>query len=251
MRDTGVRLMLGDALELLPKLATGSVDAVVTDPPYSSGGMFRGDRQQDTRTKYQQSGQLNNWAAFAGDARDQRGWEFWCVLWLSQCKRIVKPGGVVCMFADWRQLPTATDALQGANLIYRGIVAWDKTESARPCMGRFRSQCEYVAWGTNGRRSLDRHGVGVLPGVFRVTHKNGDKHHLAGKPVEVMRGLVGICPPGGTVLDPFGGSGTTAVACRETGRNCISIEIDPGYHAIARRRIAAARRQVREAAHRV
>jgi site-specific DNA-methyltransferase (adenine-specific) len=49
------------------------------------------------------------------------------------------------------------------------------------------------------------------------------------------------CPPGGVVLDPFCGSGSTGVACVQTGRRFVGIELDPAYHEIARRRIKAAR----------
>jgi DNA modification methylase len=50
-----------------------------------------------------------------------------------------------------------------------------------------------------------------------------------------------ISPPGGTVLDPFIGSGTVGIAAMENGRDCIGIERDPGYHDIAARRIAEAK----------
>jgi DNA modification methylase len=60
-----------------------------------------------------------------------------------------------------------------------------------------------------------------------------------------MQKLVGIADEGSTVLDPFMGSGTTGVACVQTGRNFIGIEIDPDYFAIAERRIAEAQLQPR------
>jgi site-specific DNA-methyltransferase (adenine-specific) len=65
-------------------------------------------------------------------------------------------------------------------------------------------------------------------------------HHPTVKPVDLMRWLVRlVCPPGGTVIDPFTGSGTTGVACRLEGFGFIGIDIEPAYIDMARQRIAA------------
>jgi DNA modification methylase len=70
--------------------------------------------------------------------------------------------------------------------------------------------------------------------------------HPATKPEKLMDALcAAFSEEGDTVLDPFAGSGTTGVACMNTGRNFIGIEIDPGYHAIAKRRIEAAAAQLK------
>ena len=70
-----------------------------------------------------------------------------------------------------------------------------------------------------------------------------DFPHPSPKPIALMRWLVeNACGEGATVLDPFMGSGTTGVACVQTGRNFIGIEINPEYFAIAERRIADAQR---------
>jgi site-specific DNA-methyltransferase (adenine-specific) len=114
--DSAVTLYRGNCLELLPALADQPVDAVITDPPYSSGGQYRGDRMQSTSAKYVQSGQVLQQGDFSGDNRDQRAYGHWCALWLAECLRVTKPGGVCCLFTDWRQLPTTTDALQAGGL---------------------------------------------------------------------------------------------------------------------------------------
>jgi len=91
---SGIDLHLGDALAVLRDLPTGSVDALITDPPYSSGGMLRGDRTMSTVAKYVQSDSASRFMAdFSGDTRDQRAYGYWLALWLTECLRIVKPGG--------------------------------------------------------------------------------------------------------------------------------------------------------------
>ena len=73
-QDDWVALHGGDALAVLSSLENGSVDAVVTDPPYSSGGMVRGDRTMSTVSKYVTSGNArrDELVDFSGDGRDQR-----------------------------------------------------------------------------------------------------------------------------------------------------------------------------------
>lgn len=235
-----IDLRHGDALAVLPTLASGSVDAVIADPPYSSGGMFRSDRIRNGKEKCVGAGYVNGKPPvdrpdFTGDSRDQHAWGFWVSLWACECLRVAKPGAVCCIFTDWRQLPTASDALQAGGWIWRGIGVWDKTEAARPQKGWFRNQCEFFVWGTNGLR--DRQGA-CLPGLWRQSVMGDEKLHVAGKPVQVMRGVIAICPVGGTVLDPFMGSGTTGVACIQSGRHFIGIEKDAAYFAVARKRLA-------------
>lgn len=238
-------LRLGDCLEIMKDIPTGSIHAVITDPPYSSGGFTRSDRNADPAAKYVQTGVDIIRNSFSGDNRDARSWCYWMALWLSECHRIVKPSGYALVFCDWRQLPLATDAIQAGGFVWRGIIAWDKGEAARaPHKGYFRHQCEYIVWGTKGV-SVPADWDGPWPGCERVPVLQADKHHMTGKPTALMKRLVRCAPPGGTVFDPFMGSGTTGVACMKTGRNFIGCEIDPTYFAIAERRIADAAAQLR------
>ena len=228
----------GEALGILRSMPSASVDAVITDPPYSSGGFTRGDRTGSTKAKYTMTGTQVDRPEFAGDNRDQRSFGYWCVLWLNECLRVARPGAPICVFTDWRQLPTTTDSLQAGGWVWRGVVVWDKTEGRRPAMGRFASQCEYIVWGTAGA-SPDRVDIGCLDGVIREPVLSADKHHITGKPTAVMRQVVRICPHDGIVLDPFAGSGTTGVGALLEGRRFIGIEITDDYSLIARQRLEA------------
>ena len=229
----------GDALRVLADLPDASVDALITDPPYSSGGMVRGDRAgASTTAKYVTTGSAaKDFSEFSGDNRDQRGYQYWLALWLSECHRIVKPGGVALLFTDWRQLPATTDALQSGGWVWRGIVPWYKP-AARPTAGRFTSQCEYVVWGSHGGMTTDLTAP-CLPGFYQASAPR-DREHITQKPLDVMRKLCQIVPEGGTVLDPFMGSGTTGVAAVIEGRRFVGVEMTQHYHDVAARRIATA-----------
>lgn len=162
-------LINGDALTVLRCIPPGNVDALITDPPYSSGGQFRGDRVQDTRNKYLSSGDISAEYAkhsFTGDNLDQRSWTSWAAEWLTLARGIVKPGGVAAVFTDWRQIGALTDAVQWAGWTWRGILVWDK-KNARPQPGRPRQQCEFVVWASNGALNVKRNAP-YMPGIFSV-----------------------------------------------------------------------------------
>ncbi|CAG2095799.1 site-specific DNA-methyltransferase [Xanthomonas euroxanthea] len=228
------QLLQGDALTILPTLEANSFDALITDPPYASGGLTAAARARPPSTKYCRDG---GHADFVGDERDQRSHLKWMHLWLSECARVLKDGAPVLLFTDWRQLPLTTDALQVAGFTWRGITVWDKTEGVRPQLGRFRNQAEYIVWGSKGNMPLDRRAP-VLPGVIRESVRKADKHHLTGKPTELMRQLVRICEAGGRILDPFAGSGTTLVAAALEGFPYTGIELTRHYTAVAQQRIS-------------
>lgn len=238
-----IRLLQGDCMEMLDGVPDGSMDMVLTDPPYSSGGLFAGDRKLDTRTKYcaKEYNGAGRFQSFSGDNMDQRSFTEFLRMVLNKCRRKSKPESICAVFIDWRNLPAATDALQAAGWIYRGIVVWDKGNS-RPIPNRFRNDCEYVVWGANGRRPTKyEKGALVLPGCYRVSSvPTTQKHHQTEKPIELLERLIAICPEGGTVLDPFMGSGSTGVACVNTGRGFTGIELDPAYFQTAQERINAA-----------
>ncbi|MEM8864075.1 MAG: DNA methyltransferase [Planctomycetota bacterium] len=230
-------LYCGDCLDLLPKLEQGLVDAVVTDPPYSSGGFTRSDRTRSTTAKYVQTQTKVARPNFQGDSRSQRAWGYWCALWLSAAFRSTRPSGYCLMFTDWRQLPMAADSLEAGGYVWRGIVSWNKGRGSRsPHTGYFRHQCEYVLWGTSGVSVPASHG-GPWDGSIDCPVLQADRHHITGKATKLMESVLQVVAPCGVALDPFMGSGTTGVAAVRMGRQFIGIEIDPGYFAIARDRI--------------
>ena len=157
-------IIQGDALKVLEAFAPGTFDAVITDPPYASGGRTQAEKNKSTVQKYSSMGE-NAPPPFDGDAKDQRSWTRWAAEWLYLARKACKPGAPVCMFIDWRQLPAATDALQWAGWIWRGTAVWDKG-NCRPQRGRFRPQAEYFVWGSNGDMPISR-PVPCLPGVFK------------------------------------------------------------------------------------
>jgi site-specific DNA-methyltransferase (adenine-specific) len=236
----GISIYHGEALAVLQSLDT-PVAAVLADPPYSSGGMLRGDRLGKSSDKYrgwshsptETHAPASLLPEFSGDTRDQRSYAYWSALWLSECLRLADPGALCFVFTDWRQLPTTTDALQAGGWVWRGIVVWDKGV-ARPIKGRFRTNTEYIVWGSNG--PLPAH-ADVYPSSVIDCAPPVDRDHMTQKPEPLIRHLLSIAPPCGLVLDPFMGTGTTIVAARSLGHRAIGIEIEERYCEIAAKRL--------------
>lgn len=130
--DNGV-LHTGDALALLAELSAGSVDMVLTDPPYSSGGLHLPARQTAPSLKYQLAGAQKRYPPMLGDLKDQRAFVMWAALWLGECWRLAKPGAS-CTIACFLLAPLhishlpaslkAKSALSEKTICGKGASAW-------------------------------------------------------------------------------------------------------------------------------
>lgn len=240
-----IKLLKGNCLDLLRQLEPGCADLVLIDPPYSSGGLFAGDRKQDTRVKYTDA-DFNGAArfpSFSGDNMDQHSFIQFMTHVSMELRELTKEGGTIAAFIDWRNLPAMTDAIQMAGWVWRGVIVWDKGIS-RNQPGRFRNDCEFVVWCSNGDLPIDwkaAKGTKALPGVYHVPIvAPKQRFHQTEKPVELLESLLAICPPGGIVLDAFMGSGSTGVAAVKTGRSFIGVELSDQYFDTATKRIQEA-----------
>lgn len=236
----------GEALAVLGDLEPASVDVLLTDPPYSSGGMFRSDRAAEPSAKYRGWSQSEDgssrkptaeYGSFGGDCRDQWSWIRWCAAWGTETLRVVRPSGLAYQFTDWRQLPATTDAMQWAGWTWQGFIVWDKGVG-RPIKGRFRNHLEYVVWATNGAHKGDETQYpSVLISVPTVG--SNEREHVTQKPVALLKEMLSIVPGDQhRVLDPFMGSGSTLVAAKALGHRVVGIELDERYCEIAATRLA-------------
>lgn len=229
----------GDALAFLADMPADQADAIVADPPYSSGGAFRSDRAGSAKKKY-----LTNESAIArlpefyGDNRTERGLLLWCSLWLGEAWRVTRPGGAIAVFCDWRSLPAFSDAIQAGGWSWRGVGVWTKPRhKSRPTLGGLWNDTEFILWGSKGPRLAGE----CLPGSWaHPAPDSSTRLHPTEKPQAVLRDLVRLAPSDGLVIDPFAGSGSTGVAAVSQGRRFVGCEISAEYAAMAKRRIVAA-----------
>lgn len=233
--DDLVELWHGDSLAVLAQLPSATASALITDPPYSSGGAMRSDRMTGPVAKYIQTGSGNAaLGGFSGDNRDARGYAYWSALWLSEALRVTQPGGLALVYTDWRQLPTTTDALQSGGWVWRGIGHWHK-RNARPNPG-LRAEVEYIVWGSHGALA---DGTPCSRGLVDALGPRGtERQHITQKPIQVMTWLIEAAAGTAPVLDPFAGSGTTLLAAAQLGRRAIGVELDERHCEIAATRLA-------------
>jgi site-specific DNA-methyltransferase (adenine-specific) len=230
----GVTIYHGDCFSILPLLS--GVGAIVTDPPYSSGGQYRAARTQSTTSKYVQSGTLAYRPEFGGDHFDQRAWMMWSESWLRAAKDAAVQEAILCCFIDWRQMPALTDAIQFAGWTWRGVAVWSK-KYGRVMPSGFSSAAEYVVVGSNGPMPVNEETY--PPGVFECSPPTGAaKQHIAQKPEAVMKWVLSVVPKGATVCDPFMGSGTTLRAALDSGHKAVGIEADERYCEMAAKRLS-------------
>ncbi|MER6399541.1 DNA methyltransferase [Kitasatospora sp. NPDC001603] len=227
----------GAALTVLRSLPDDSVNAVITDPPYNSGGRTSSERtSRDARAKYVTSNSAHDLKTFPGENRDQRSYRSWLTELLTEAYRASTEHAVAMVFSDWRQEPTTCDALQMAGWTWQGTLPWIKPAS-RPRKGGFKQSAEFITWGVKG--TLDNSRAIYLPGHFIASQPRKDRVHITQKPLAIMQQLVQICPENGVVLDPFVGSGSTGVAALREGRRFLGIELSPHYAEVAEQRLRA------------
>ncbi len=238
--DGAFTLHHGDALEVMARMDAESVDAVVTDPPYSSG--TRREASKGLRKSMRRGTGDDEW--FTTDSLTSNGFAWLMRACALEWHRLLKPGGHILVFIDWRMMPILSAAIESADLRHIGLIVWNKGHFG---MGHyFRNQHELILHFTKGR-SLppQRRNVGNVITCKPV--KNGS--HPTEKPVELMQTLISVvCPPGGIVLDPFSGSGTTSVAAGLEGCKAIGIERDLNFLTNAQRRLENAQSSLFEAA---
>ena len=206
-----------DCLEVMKKIPDKCIDLVVTDPPYN--------------LNYTGRGEIAN--SFAGDNMDNEEWFLWMEEIFTQCYRLLKDGSAIYVWIDWRNYPTICKALRLFEI--KNCIVWHKNNFG---MGQhYRYQHEFCVYAVKGKHELNfaKRNVSDI-WMFRKDDVNSYKHPTQ-KPIGAMRLPIEYSGKELT-LDPFLGSGTTALASRELNKDFIGIEINPEYCKIAENRLA-------------
>lgn len=204
----------GDCLDLIREVDKGSVQLIVTDPPYFLGMTHNG-----------QKGSFVDLAICK---------PFYKQLF-AEYRRVLTPTGEVYFFTDWRGYAfyyPLFDAVLGCY----NLIVWDKMNGPGTS---YKFQHEFIMFHCANPKHIK-----VGPNVWRsrgfsagAKATNGEKVHPTQKTLEVIEKIVGEnTREGDLVLDTFGGSGTTGVVCEKLGRDFIVMELDEDNIEIARRR---------------
>lgn len=236
----GLQLIQGNALEVLPLIEAGTIDAIVTDPPFG-----------ETSLK----------------------WDRWPRGWLRLCLSLLKPSGSMWCFGSMRMFLAEVAEFDGWRFVQD--LVWEKQNGSSSHADRFRRvhehACQFVPaqaiwgevfkapvttpdavaravrrkrrpaqWGEIAGHTFTSEDGGprLMRSVLPVRNCHGRAIHPTQKPEAIIEPLLRYSvPSGGLVLDPFAGSGTTLAVARELGMRCIGIEADAAYVAAATDRL--------------
>jgi len=247
------KIICGDAFEVLPRLAKGSFDLLFADPPYNLTKDFGAESFKQKTT---------------------RAYEEWLDSWLKLCVPLLKPAASIYICGDWR----SCGAIQRVGSKYfklQNRITWEREKGRgakqnwkntaediwfftvsdeftfnldavkirRKVLAPYKKDGEPKDWKeTDSGNFRDTHPPNIWTDVsvpFWSMHENTD--HPTQKPEKLLAKIITASTnPGNLILDPFAGSGTTAVTAKKLGRNFVAIESDENYCLIAQKRIEIA-----------
>ena len=208
-------LMQGDCLELMKNIPDGSVDLVLTDPPY--GMAFKSNRRKERYNEIKNDKSLE-----------------WLDKYVGECYRILKDNTAVYFFCSWHNVDVFKQRIEKKFKI-KNILIWEKNNiSMGDLRGSYAPKYEMIIFAHKGRKLLN----GFRHADIIKANRTGNKFHPTEKPVDLLELLIkNSSDEKAVVFDGFMGSGSTGVACMSTGRKFIGIELDPRYFEIAKERI--------------
>lgn len=221
-----INLMQGDCLERMKEIPDGSVDMVLTDPPYNIA-------------------RKNNFHTMGRSGIDFGEWDKGADLfsYMREIPRLLNKNGSAVIFNDWKNLGDIARFGESLGMDIKDMIRWEKANPMpRNKDRRYITDYECAVWLTMPKskwsfnRQSDTYDRPLFKGgLTKASEKTG---HTTQKPVYLMESLIKThTNEGDTILDMFMGSGTTGVAAVNLNRKFIGIELDPEYFAIAEKRI--------------
>jgi modification methylase len=247
----GARIVVGDCVAEMAKIAASSVDLVFADPPYNL--QLQGDlkRPDDSRVDAVD----DDWDKFSSFA----AYDDFTRAWLIACRRVMKPSATLWVIGSYHNIFRVGAILQDLGFWILNDVVWRKTNPMPNFRGRrFTNAHETMIWAAReaggkgytfnyealkaGNEDIQVRSDWTLPlctGEERLKGSDGKKLHPTQKPEALLaRVILSSSRPDDLVLDPFSGTGTTGAVAKRLRRRFIGFEREAAYAAAARKRIA-------------
>lgn len=215
-----INLMLGDCLERMKEIESGSVDMILTDPPY--GMNLKPQRKS---------------AKFHGEKIINDDTLSWVGAFFFECFRVTPKNSVSMFFCNHHCVSEFIVSAKDAGYDIKNLIVWDKGHFGMG--GNWRPVHELILICTKGRFVTKANNLRSIIEFKKIHHSKSV--HPTEKPVDILEHLISepdYKPQ--TILDPFMGSGSTGVAAKNLNRKFIGIELDEDYFNIAKKRIEEA-----------
>jgi len=246
------RILVGDCVAEMAKIATASVDLVFADPPYNL--QLQGDlkRPDDSRVDAVD----DDWDKFANFA----AYDDFTRAWLTACRGVMKPSATLWVIGSYHNIFRVGALLQDLGFWILNDIVWRKSNPMPNFRGRrFTNAHETIIWAARdatqrnytfnyealkaGNDDVQMRSDWLFPlctGDERLKGRDGKKLHPTQKPEALLaRILLSASRPDDLILDPFSGTGTTGAVARRLGRRFIGVERNAAYAAAAEKRIAS------------
>lgn len=221
-----------DVLEGLKQLPDNSIDLIVTSPPYNKGAVsYQGDRTKYGITDVPDYGVYN-------DNRTAEEYVKWQKEIITECLRVLKPTG--SLFYNHKEQYRHFNAIF-PTFIYdfpvRQTIIWDKKKAFSGAKSYFATNIEYIFWIGGKDAYFDKDAAVFQKQIWTVCPKK-ESNHPAPFPIEIPENCILTCTKeNDIVLDPFMGSGTTALAAKKHNRNYIGFELNENFITQANERL--------------
>ena len=226
-----------DCLEGMKQLNNESVDLIVTDPPYNTkidttgGGGQRG------------SNRLNN---FFKDTFTDKEYQDLINNSVNEMYRVLKQNKAIYLFINWKQLGKWLDSMGKIGFTIKNVIVWDKVVHGLN-YHNYAYTYELIIYAVKGdffpnnKSAFDKR-KGFYKDIWHIQRNidtNKESIHETVKQIDVIRTpILHASEENDLILDPFMGSGTTAVACQQLNRNFIGFEIEQKYIDLANKRLS-------------
>ena len=239
----------GDCLELLNKIDENSIDLICLDPPYN----LQLNKELTRPNHSVVTGVSQDWDKFD----NYTSYDEFTLSYLKNCKRILKNDGGLWIIGSYHNIFRIGKILQDLNFWILNDVIWVKSNPLPNFRAtRLTNAHETLIWCSKSPKSKYQFNYHTLKtsnedkqersvwnfpicsGKERLREDNNQRSHPTQKPEALLyRIMVSSTNTGDTVLDPFLGSGTTAVMAKKLQRNFIGFEQDPDYIKLAKKRL--------------
>lgn len=210
------KIYQGDALKLMSNLPDKSVDVLITDPPY--GMSFQSNFRNDKHKKITNDDDLR-----------------WLPVFVFHAYRLLKDDRQLYVFCGKQTIEVFIKEFKKWFSL-KNILVWKKNNTGMGDLeGSYADRTEFILFLSKGKSDVrGRRDDNILS-----FDRTGNELHPTQKPEDLMRFLIKkSSDEDDVILDPFMGSGTTAIACQQLGRQFIGFELDDGYCASAEKRLA-------------